>query len=165
MKNISIVIILSLVLFSCDLDGVDQSFVKNELGLNIELIEETYGSLEKKPGGKEMYFDIYNYKTLGTESLFKKGFPKRPNIPKGWKTVKWKKTSSSDDVKRLAVIVSYDYDKIKTKEKVLKMKQLISEGSSFYSYSYKEKKDNIVGLQLFLLDASNSEFYEYNLFK
>lgn len=165
MKSRGVIIVISIILFSCDLNEIDQSFISNVLGMNIRLNEEVFYIYEKKPNGIEMRFEMYSYNILNeNDNLIKDGYPKRQSIPDGWETIIWKQALSAEDEKRLDLLIQYDYEKSETKNKVLKMRRLIAQKENFYSYSYKEENEQITGMQLFVIDVVKCQFYEYELF-
>ncbi len=165
MKSRGVIIVISIILFSCDLNEIDQSFISNVLGMNIRLNEEVFYIYEKKPNGIEMRFEMYSYNILNeNDNLIKDGYPKRQSIPDGWETIIWKQTLSAEDEKRLDLLIQYDYEKSETKNKALKMRRLITQKENFYTYSYKEENEQITGMQLFVIDVVKCQFYEYELF-
>ena len=150
--------IIALFFISC---SQPKDFLKETLGLNIELKEETFRVFEKNTTG-EVNFDIHTYEIVNNEeTTYKENYPNRPSIPKGWKTKKWKSVDSFEENKLFNIVSEYNYSNDETKKEVLKMIKVINTKGNIYSYSYKIKDKTVEGLQLFVLDIKNSKFYDY----
>jgi hypothetical protein len=161
MKKNQIILLLVLVVnVSC----ANENILNRELGLNIELEREVYYGFDKRSKG-EISFFIKSYKKIDYEkTLYKKDYPKRPSLPKGWKTVKWIKAPFSNIDDRLDIVSNYNYSVEETKNRVLNMLSILKKDNNLHSYSYHLENGVIVGLQLFVLDIENSKFYEYEFF-
>ncbi len=164
MKNISVILIVTLFLFSCDLEGVVQSAINKDLGLNILVKERTYRSFENKPEN-EMEFLVYNYEILNKDkALFKEGFPKEIDSEKDWKLVKWRKTSFYESDQRLNIARNYTYSVTGSKEEISKMFESLKQKDNVYTYSYIENNGKITDILMYVVDVDNKKFYIYEIF-
>ena len=155
---------LMLTLFSCDFDGVNQSFFTGELGLNVKINERTFHNWEKNEEN-EMNLNVYNYNILETKkALYKDDYPKRVYHNENTISTTWKKASFSKNDKNLEIVSKYIYEETKSKLEAQKMIGALNHEENLYTYSYLETTGKVTEIQLFVVDVTNLKLYIYEIF-
>ena len=162
---ILILILLQFGITSCDIKKTNQSSFSKESGLNIELKNNIFLSIEEDSEGKEIELNVYNYEILKNNNPFyKQNYPKHTYHNKKGKSITWKNTSFSKNDNNLEILYSYNYIYDDTKKEVQKMIKAIEQKNNIYSYSFLEVNDKISEYLLFVVDSVNSRYYIYELY-